>query len=115
MASVLAFADDEALRVILLSGLCPPEIQARGAQVARDPRGALVLAPDEPLPAAALSALRAAGVEIGGALPPGARAVRCWAEAIAPVAAPDPAAPALAILTTADDGALVALSAELLR
>lgn len=101
-ASTLAFRDDEALRVVLMSGLCPPEVQARGAQVARDPEGTLFLAPEAPLTAAALAGLRAAGVGIDAKLPAHARAVRCWAEAVALVRQPVTQTPPLVLLTTPD-------------
>src|SRR5215467_8900777 len=79
----LMFRDDEALRVVLMSGLCPADVQQKGAQIARDAKGALFLAPDAPLSRDALSKLRAAGVATDAALPAGARAVRTWAEAVA--------------------------------
>src|SRR5262245_48590464 len=96
----LGFRDDEALRVVLTSGLCPPEVQARGAQVARERDGGLILAPDRPLPAAAIAALRAAGVVMDAKLPASARPVRCWAEAVALDRVPTLDIPALVLVTT---------------
>ncbi len=113
--TALAFRDDEALRVVLMSGLCPPDVQARGAQVARDPQGMLILAPNAPLSAAALAALRAAGVGVDATLPADARAVRCWAEAIELQRIAVAATPSLVLLTTPDRSGIVDLAAELLR
>lgn len=114
-SGVLAFRDDEALRAVLMSGMCPPDVQAKGAQVARDPKGTLFLAPEASLPAQALASLRAAGVVVDATLPADARAVRCWAEAIALVRVPVTQTPALVLLTTTDREALIDLAAELLR
>jgi hypothetical protein len=114
-SQALAFRDDEALRVVLMSGLCPPDVQARGAQVGRDPKGALILAPDAPLAAAALASLRAAGVIIDATLPADARAVRCWAEAIALERVPVTQTPSIVLLTTPDRQGIIDLAAELLR
>ncbi|HEU0030181.1 MAG TPA: hypothetical protein VFQ53_06095 [Kofleriaceae bacterium] len=111
----LAFRDDEALRVVLMSGLCPPDVQARGAQVARDARGTLFLAPEQPLTDKALASLRAAGVMIDATLPADARAVRCWAEAIGLERVAVAATPSLVLLTTPDRQSVVDLAAELLR
>jgi cellulose synthase operon protein C len=111
----LAFRDDESLRVVLTSGLCPPEVQARGARVGRDERGAVILAPDQPLPAAAAAALRQAGVVFDAKLPEGSRAVRCWAEAIALDRVPVAEIPALVLVTTPGTGGVIELAAELLR
>jgi cellulose synthase operon protein C len=111
----LAFRDDEALRVVLTSGMCPPEVQARSARVAREPGGAVILAPDQPLPAAAAAALRAAGIRVDVQLPEGARPVRCWAEALALARVPVAQIPALVLVTTPDAAGVVELAAELLR
>src|SRR5436309_2244853 len=96
----LLFRDDETLRVVLMSGLCPPDVQARGAHVARDGKGALILAPEATLSKDALAKLRAAGVATDVALPSGARPVKTWAEAIALVRVPVTETPALVLLTT---------------
>nr|MBA3393638.1 hypothetical protein [Deltaproteobacteria bacterium] len=111
----LAFRDDESLRVVLTSGLCPPEVQARPAQVVRASDGGLILAPAEPLPKQALASLRAAGIDVDAALPPGARAVRCWAEAIALDRVAVVKLPSLVLLTTPEPTGVVELAAELLR
>jgi hypothetical protein len=111
----LAFRDDESLRVVLTSGLCPPEVQARSARVARGAEGGVILAPDQPLPHTAMAALRAAGVGIDAKLPEGARAVRCWAEAIALARVPVAQIPALVLVTTPEASGVVELAAELLR
>jgi cellulose synthase operon protein C len=111
----LAFRDDESLRVVLTSGLCPPEVQAKSARVARGANGAVILAPDQPLPAAAITALRRAGIEMDAKLPDGARAVRCWAEAIALDRVHVGQLPALVLVTTPDAAGVVELAAELLR
>ncbi|MDQ3370935.1 MAG: hypothetical protein M3680_36415, partial [Myxococcota bacterium] len=101
--------------MVLTSGLCPPEIQAKPAQVARTPDGSLVLAPEQPLSKATLETLRTAGITVDAALPPGARSIQCWAEAIAPARVPVAKLPALVLLTTPDAADLVDLAAELLR
>src|SRR5262245_30741374 len=111
----LAFRDDESLRVVLTSGLCPPDVQAKSARVAREPGGAVILAPDQPLPAAAMAALRAAGIGIDAKLPEGARAVRCWAEAIALERVPVAQIPSLVLVTTPQSTGVIDLAAELLR
>jgi hypothetical protein len=111
----LAFRDDESLRVVLTSGMCPPEVQARSARVARAADGAVILAPDQALPAATLTALRKAGIALDAQLPDGARAVRCWAEAIALERVPVAQIPALVVVTTPDPAGVVELAAELLR
>jgi hypothetical protein len=111
----LSFRDSEVLQVILRSGVCPPEVLSRGAQVARAADGAVVLAPDKPLPNAALAKLRAAGVVVDAALPSDTRAVRCWAEAIAPVRIAVPVIPSLVVFVTQTAAELLDLAAELVR
>src|SRR5262245_9850785 len=111
----LAFRDDESLRVVLTSGLCPPEVQGKSARVARDAKGAVILAPDQPLPAAAVAAFRAHGIPVDAKLPDGARAVRCWAEAITLDRVPVAQIPALVLVTTPNAAGVVELAAELLR
>ena len=61
------------------------------------------------------AALRAAGIAIDAELPAGARAVRCWAEAIALDRVPVAQIPALVLVTTPDAAGVVELAAELLR
>jgi hypothetical protein len=111
----LGFRDSEALQVVLTSGLCPADVLSAAARVARGADGSMVLAPDRPLPAAALGKLRAVGVAVDAELPDDARPVRCWAEAIAaqPVAVPE--IPSLVLLVTERADELVALAAELVR
>ncbi|MEO8698566.1 MAG: hypothetical protein ABI867_00950 [Kofleriaceae bacterium] len=111
----LAFRDDEALRVVLMSGLCPADVQAKGASVARDAKGALILAPDAPLSQTVLKALVAAGVTIVDAVPDDAREIRCWAEAIALERVAVTQTPSLVLLTTPDREGIVDLAGELLR
>jgi len=114
-SGALAFRNDEALRVVLMSGLCPADVQAKGAHVARDAKGGLIIAPESPLSAAALTSLRAAGVIIDATLPADARAVRCWAEAVALERVSVAQTPSLVLLTTPDRQGIVDLAAELLR
>ncbi len=111
----LAFRDDEALRVAIMSGLAPVDVQAKGAQVARDAKGILYVAPEATLSAAALKALAAAGVTVDATLPDGARSVSCWAEAVSLTKAPVTQTPSLVLLTSPDREGIINLAAELLR
>ncbi len=111
----LAFRDDEALRVVIMSGLCPADVQAKSAQVARDAKGTLYVAPDVTLTAAALKALQAAGVQVDATLPDGAHAVTCWAEAVGLTRMPVTQTPSLVLLTSPDREGIINLAAELLR
>ena len=111
----LVFRDSHALQVVLTSGLCPVDVQRSAARVARGADGSLVLAPDRPLPEAALRKLRAVGVGVDAELAGDARPVRCWAEAVAPERVAVPAIPALLLLVTERAAGLVDLAAELLR
>jgi cellulose synthase operon protein C len=111
----LGFRDSQALQVVLRSGLCPADVIAAGARVAHGADGGLVLAPELALPTTALHTLRAVGVAIDAELPGGARAVRCWAEAVAAEPVPVPAIPALVVLVTEHAAGLVELAAELVR
>jgi hypothetical protein len=111
----LAFRDDESLRVVLTSGLCPPDVQARPAQVARIKGGGVILAPADPLPKQAMAALKNAGIVIDAALPADARNVRCWAEAILLDRIGVGKIPALVLITTPTADGVVDLAAELLR
>ena len=113
-STTLAFRDDESLRVAMMSELCPLDVQTKSAVVARD--GATVfVAPDLPLRASTIAQLEAAGVAIDVKLPAGARAVRCWAEAIALERASVAQTPSLVLLVTPDREGVLDLSAELLR
>ncbi|HEY0190360.1 MAG TPA: hypothetical protein VGC42_04510, partial [Kofleriaceae bacterium] len=96
----LGFRDSEALQVVLTSGLCPPEVAGAGARVAAGEGGALVLEPAQPLARAALSKLRALGVAVDAPLPPRARAVACWAEAVPTARAAITELPALVMFVT---------------
>jgi hypothetical protein len=109
----LVFRDSEALQVILRSDLCSPDLTSRGAKVARDEAGALILAPERPLPAPVLQKLRAAGVTVAD-LPGEARDIRCWAEAIAPVRAQSDI-PSLVLFAVEKPDDLLALTADLVR
>jgi hypothetical protein len=111
----IAFRDDDALRVALMSGLCPPEVQAKSARVARGVDGGLVIAPDVQVLPSVLAKMKAAGIDIDAKMPPGGIAVKCWAEAIAPVEVGDPQIPAQVLLVTQTAADLVDLAAELLR
>jgi hypothetical protein len=111
----LGFRDSEALQVVLTSGLCPADVLGATARVAHGADGSMVLAPDRPLPAAALGKLRAVGVAVDAELPDDARPVRCWAEAIAAQPVPVPVIPSLVVLVTERADELVALAAELVR
>jgi hypothetical protein len=113
-STTLAFRDDESLRVALMSELCPLDVQAKGAYVARDGKTVYV-APDSPLQASTIAQLKAAGVAIDVKLPAGARAVRCWAEAIALEKTSVAQTPPLVLLVTPDREGVLDLSAELLR
>lgn len=111
----LGFRDSEALRVVMTSGLCPAEVLGGGARVARGADGGLVLAPDLSLPRAALSRLREIGVAVDAALPHGAQAIRCWAEAVVAERVAVAAVPSLVLLVTERADELVDLAAELVR
>ncbi|MBA2545022.1 MAG: hypothetical protein H0V17_35595 [Deltaproteobacteria bacterium] len=111
----LAFSGDEALRVAIMSGLCPAEVQAKGARVARDAKGTLFLAPEANLSNAALKALQQHGVQIDAVMPDGAEDVTCWAEAVRLTRMPVLQTPSLVLLTSPDREGIINLAAELLR
>jgi hypothetical protein len=111
----LAFSGDEALRVAIMSGLCPADVQAKGARVARDAKGTLFLAPEANLSNAALKALQQHGVQVDAVLPDGAEEVTCWAEAVGLTRAPVTDTPSLVLLTSPDREGIINLAAELLR
>lgn len=115
MTVALGFRDSQALQVVLTSGLCPAEVVVSGARIGQGAGGSLVLAPERPLPKAALQQLRAAGVVIDAELPGDAHAVCCWAEAVVPARVAVPAIPALVLLMTERAASLVDLAAELVR
>ncbi len=122
----LGFADGDALLVAIKTGLVPQEVAAGVARVAvvasgtpedssRGPAGGpIVIEPERAVPATVLARLRAAGVaEL--ALPAGARTVRCWAEALAPVAIGLADLPALVMFVTERVADLLDVAAELVR
>ncbi len=111
----LGFRDTDALTVVVRSGLCPPEVLARAAQIGRGDDGSIVVAPEKDLPKTALAKLRAMGVATDAVLPAGARAVRCWAEALAPVAIGVTAVPSLVIFATSHAAEVIDIAAELVR
>lgn len=115
MKGALAFRDDEALRVAIMSGLAPIDVQAKGAKIARDAKGVLYLAPAVALTPAVLKALQTHGVDIDAKLPDGARDVSCWAEAVELTKAPVTQTPSLVLLTSPDREGIINLAAELLR
>jgi hypothetical protein len=115
MKGTLAFRDDEALRVAIMSGLAPADVQAKGAKVARDAKGTLYLAPEATLTAAVLKALQTHGVDVDAKLPDGARAVSCWAEAVELTKTSVAQTPSLVLLTSPDREGIINLAAELLR
>ncbi len=110
-----AFRDDDSLRVVLTSGLCPPEVQARPAHVGRDEAGRIIVAPTAKMPARARAALAAAGVATDAELPADAREVRCWAEAIELERLRFAAADALPAVVLLACESVVDIAAELLR
>ncbi|MGE0547084.1 MAG: hypothetical protein AB7O24_02970 [Kofleriaceae bacterium] len=110
----LEFRNSEALQVVLRSALCPAGVVQSTARIARRPDGALVLAPDAPLPAPVLATLRDAGIATDSVLPNGARAIRCWAEAIEPIQTPVATIPSLVLFVT-KAAELIDLAAELVR
>ncbi len=110
----LGFRDNAALQVVLASGLCPADVQARGAQVAENLDGTVILQPELPMTNAVLGKLRAAGVVTDATLPMDARAVRCWAEAVRLATVPT-TIPSLVLLVTDRPAQLLDLAAELLR
>ncbi|MCX5741673.1 MAG: hypothetical protein NT062_04135 [Proteobacteria bacterium] len=111
----LAFRDNDALHVVIASGMCPPDVQARGARIARTDDGGVIVEPDEPLTKAVLAHMKRAGVVVDATLPPEAHAVRCWAEAIRPAKVEIPEIPSLVLIVSQDAAGLVDLAAELVR
>jgi hypothetical protein len=109
----LGFADSDALLVAIKTGLAPKEVVAGAARVATVER-TVVIEPDRAVPAGVLAKLRAAGV-VEAALPAGAHAVRCWAEALAPVAVGVDKMPSLVLFLTERVSDLLDVAAELVR
>lgn len=110
----LGFRDSDALQVAVRAGLVPADALARGARVARVER-AIVIEPEKDLAKAVVAKLRGVGVDVEATLPKAAKQVRCWAEALAPVAVGVPALPSLVIFATADKAQTLDLAAELVR
>src|SRR4051812_33759071 len=110
----LGFADSDALLVAIKTGLAPKEVTAGAARVGRAPDGMIVIEPDRPVPPGALQKLRAAGVA-DVSLPTTARPVRCWAEALSPVAVGVAKLPSLVLFLTERVADLLDVAAELVR
>jgi hypothetical protein len=110
----LAFRDDAALEAVLRTRLVPVETVAAAARVARRDH-ALILAPERALAKAVGARLAAIGVDVAVELPGDARAVSCWAEAIAPIRAKVEALPALVLFVVPRVADLIDLAAELVR
>src|SRR4051812_48095096 len=110
----LGFADRDALLVAIKTGLASKDVAAGSARVGRTAEGAIVLEPDKAPPAGVLAKLRAAGVR-DAALPATTVAVRCWAEALPPVAIGVETVPALAMFVTERVADVLDVAAELVR
>lgn len=110
----LGFADRDALLVAIKTGLAPKEVAAGSARVGRTDGGMIVLEPDKAVPSSVLAKLRAAGVR-DAAIPTKMVAVRCWAEALAPVAIGVEKVPALALFVTERVADVLDVAAELVR
>ena len=109
----LGFADSDALLVAIKTGLISKEVAAGSARVGRANQ-LVVVEPDKAVPAGVLQKLRAAGVS-DAALPSNSHAVRCWAEALAPVAVGVAKLPALCLFVTERVADLLDVAAELVR
>ena len=110
----LGFVDSDALLVAIKTGLVSKEVAAGSARVGFAPGKLVVIEPDKAVPAGVMQKLRAAGVT-DVAMPTGSRAVRCWAEALVPVAVGVAKLPALALLVTERVADLLDVAAELVR
>jgi hypothetical protein len=110
----LGFADRDALLVAIKTGLAPKEVAAGSARVGRTDDGMIVLEPDKALSTNVLAKLRAAGVR-DAAMPIKMVAVRCWAEALLPVAIGVETVPALALFVTERVADVLDVAAELVR
>ncbi len=109
----LGFSDTDALLVAIKSGLVPAEAAAGAAKVGTTD-GRIVVEPDKALTAGVMSKLRAAGV-VDTPLPAKARAIRCWAEALPPVAVGVTKLPSLVLFVTEAVSQLLDVAAELVR
>ncbi len=111
----LVFPSEEALQVAMRSGLVPLELQREPAQVGITEDGLVEVVPTGSLTAKATKVLVASGVEVRGASVE-LTDVSCWAEALAPVRAGEPAgALATVLFTVTGRRSLLELSGELLR
>src|SRR5664279_1518201 len=110
----LGFADRDALLVAIKTGLAPKEVTAGSARVGRTDEGMIVLEPDKAVPSNILAKLRAAGVR-DAAMPTKMVAVRCWAEALPPVAIGVEKVPALSLFVTERVADVLDVAAELVR
>ena len=104
----LAFADKDALLVAIKTGLVSKEVAAGSARVGFGANQLVVVEPDKAVPAGVLQKLRAAGVS-EAAMPAGSRAIRCWAEALVPVAIGVGKLPALCLFLTEKRALVIAL------
>src|ERR1700760_1656661 len=111
----LSFRDSAALEVAIRSGLVSREAAAGGAKIARGADDAIVVEPDKHLARDATAKLKAAGVGVDAAMPSRGKAVKCWAEALAPVRAKTPELPSLVLFETATPDGVIDLAAELVR
>lgn len=111
----LAFRDNAALHVVIASGICPQDVQRRGARIARTGEGGVIVEPDEPLTKTALESMKKVGVAVDAHLPEKSFAVRCWAEAIPPAKIANPEIPSLVLFVSEDAAGLIDLAAELVR
>ena len=110
----LGFADSNALLVAIKTGLAPKDVAAGTARVGRTDDGMIVIEPDKSPPAGVLAKMRAAGVR-DAAMPTKTVAVRCWAEALPPVAIGVESVPALALFVTQRVADVLDVAAELVR
>jgi len=95
MAKALRFPSEESLWVAITSAIVPEAVQARPARAWRDTseEGGLFVAPEGPLPKAAVTALGNAGVALHEVEPPpSARAASFWAELVRPRRVGEPTA-----------------------
>jgi cellulose synthase operon protein C len=114
--STLVFADREALRAALDSGLVPAEVQAGPVVFDTDEAGQLLLDPEIELERADRKRLREAGVELRRRKLRSGRTLLCFAEALPAQPAPEPAPPLGEVLFVSEgDEGFLQVSGELLR
>ena len=110
----LGFVDSDALLVAIKTGLAPKEVAAGSARVGLAAKASSSSSsPTRPCPRRAPK-LRAAGVPTPRCRA-SSRAVRCWAEALLPVAIGVEKVPALALFVTERVADLLDVAAELVR